>query len=217
MNINCYPLLKFIAKPLVKLLWIGQVTGLKNIPAKGPVIIAANHQSYFDPVCIGVVCPRQIHSFAAEVFYKKWWSRFILESMQQIKIERYGSDKKESAKEAIEQAIRYLQKGEICGIFPEGTRSRTGKIQKAFTGVAKLSLLSKAPIIPIGIIGTYEIMSPHESFPHFHKSKIKIGKPMHFHQFEKQKDDPRVLRKITDQVMTKIAELSGQKYLFNES
>ena len=215
MNINCYPLFRFITKPLVKWLWIGQINGLKNIPAKGPAIIAANHQSYFDPICLSIICPRQIHYFAAEIFYKKWWMRTIVESMQQIKIERYGSDRKESAKEAIQQAVNYLQKNEMCGIFPEGARSRTGKIQRAFTGVAKLSLLSGSPIIPVGIIGTYEIMSPHENFPHLHKSKINIGEPMHFHQFKNKKDDPRILRKITNQVMLKIAELSEQEYLFN--
>lgn len=217
MNINFYPFFRFATKPFVKWLWIDQVDGLKNIPTKGPLIIVANHQSYFDFICLSTICPRQIHYFAAEVFYKKWWWRLIVQSTQQIKIERYGPNKKESGKEAIRQAVHYLQEGKVCGLFPEGTRSRTGKMQKAFTGAAKLSLLSKAPIIPIGIIGTYEIMSPHENFPHLHKSKIKIGKPMRFPQFENQKNDPLVLRKITNQVMQKIAELSEQEYLFNES
>lgn len=207
--------LKTFIFPIIKLLWIEKVEGINNIPRSGGVIIASNHESYFDFICLSAVSPRPIRFLTAEVFYKKWWWRLIVTLTKQIKIDRYSKDKKESAKRAVRQAVRILKKGEVFGIFPEGTRSPNGKLQKAFEGVARIILMAKVPVIPVGMIGTYEIMSRYEKKPRFKKCRVKIGKALDFGERYGQQKNKEILRHITNQVMNAIAGLTDEKYGFS--
>jgi 1-acyl-sn-glycerol-3-phosphate acyltransferase len=211
-----YYLLKFLLLPIFKLFWIGEVEGLENIPKKekGGFIFASNHQSFFDFLVLVGVSPRRIYFLTGEVFFEKWpWWSWLVNLTGQIKIVRYGDEKerKESAIKAKKRAIELLLQGKVIGIYPEGTRSRTGKLQKARgVGVAYLALAAKVPIVPVGMIGTYQIMSPYDHIPKIKKCKIRIGEPLNFSKYYSQENDRKVLKKINKEVMTQIGELIGK-------
>jgi len=207
--------LKIFVFPIIRLIWVGRVDGINNIPKKGGIIIASNHKSYFDFICFNAIAPRGVHYLTAAIFFKKKWWRPIVTLTNQIKVERYGPHRKESARQAFTRVVSMLKQGEAIGIYPEGTRSHDGKLHKAFTGVARMALIARVPVIPVGMIGTYEIMSRYEKRPHLKKCQIKIGKPMSFDQYYGQQSNPKVLENITDQIMLAIARLAGEKYRFS--
>ncbi len=207
-----YPIVKRIIFPTVSL-WIKEINGISNIPKQGPFIIAANHASYLDHYIMGcLIIPRlnkKLHFLAKKEhfdnFLKKAWHT-------------YGGaipvDREKGGKQALEKAVKALNEGEIIGIHPEGTRSLTGNLQKAKTGVARLALLAKVPVIPVGLIGTFEIMPKGKYIPKLKRATVNIGKPIHFPKYYNKKINKRMLREATTKIMKEIARLSKQKYNF---
>lgn len=204
-----YSLIKKLFGPLVRQLWIEEIEGIENIPADGPVIIASNHESYFDFICFTAASPRKIHYLAAEKFFDKAVWKQLMRLTGQIKVDRKHPDKVR----VFQQVFSALKQNRMIGIFPEGTRSPDGKLLKAFTGVAKIALPAKVPVIPIGMIGTYEIMSRHDKRPKLKKAKIKIGKPLHFHEYHDIEHQEHHFREATDKIMLEIAKLAGEEYV----
>lgn len=210
-----YSLIKSIFSPLVKKIWIEGVEGLENMPRDGPVIIAANHESYFDFISLIAVSPRKIHYLAAEKFFSHPLWKPLMHLTSQIKVDRKNPDK------TVVHKLVYsaLKKGKAIGIFPEGTRNRIndGKLQKAFVGVGRYAITTETPILPVGIIGTYDILAPHEKFPRFKRIiRIKIGELMSFQEYYNIEYDQNHFREVTNKVMLKIAELCGKKYPYLE-
>ncbi len=205
-----YSIIKKTLGSLVNRVWIDKVEGLENIPKEGPVIIASNHQSYFDFICFTATSPRKVHYLAAEKFYKSRVWRPVMNLTGQIKVDREAHNKSET----IGKVYSALRQGRMIGIFPEGTRSADGEIQKPFTGVAKFALNAKVPVIPVGIVGTYDIMSRHDKRPKFRgaKAKIKIGKPIYFSEYENKELTNDDYRKVTDKIMSEVASLAEKKY-----
>jgi len=155
---------------LVKLIWVKEVKGIEYIPKKGRLIIAANHSSYLDFICLIAVLNRPIYFLVAEKFYHNifWWP--LVRFTNQIKVERQAKDKLD----VIKMASQILKKERILGIFPEGTRSRDGKIHKAYSGVVKLARLNQSPIVPVGINRAFDLWPPQKKVPNF-KKKVKIN------------------------------------------
>ena len=203
-----YAVLRKIMAPFVRLFWIAEVEGLHNIPKDGAVIVASNHESYFDFLCFASISPRKIHYLAAEKFFESRLWKPLMKLTGQIRIDRKHPDKTK----VFQQVFSALNQGRMIGIFPEGTRSPDGKLLKAFTGVGRIALKSKTPIVPVGMIGTYEIMSRHDKYPKLKKAKIKIGEPLHFKEFHDIEHDHIHYKTVTDKVMLKIAELTGEEY-----
>lgn len=205
-----YPLLKKIFGPLIRKIWIEEIEGLENIPKQGPVIIASNHQSYFDFLCFIAISPRKVHYLAAEKFYESRIWRPVMNLTGQIKVERTVHNKSE----VYNKVYSALSQGRMIGIFPEGTRSSDGKIHKPFTGVARFALNVNVPVLPVGIIGTYNIMSRHDKRPKFRgaKAKIRIGKPMYFSEYTNIQPTDNDYKLVTDKIMDSIAGLAEKKY-----
>ncbi|MBI3027770.1 1-acyl-sn-glycerol-3-phosphate acyltransferase [Candidatus Woesearchaeota archaeon] len=207
-----YLIPKFTIIPIVKL-YVKRVNGLENLPKKSTCIIAANHSSYMDHMIIGAYIishlNRKFHFLAKKEhfdnFLKRWWHDYI----GAIPIDRQKGGKK-----ALKQAIRALKEGRIIAIHPEGTRSLTGQLQQGKTGVARLALASKVPVIPVGLIGTFEILPKGRYVPKFKKAVMNIGKPMNFSDYYNKKINKRMLRDVTDKIMNEIAKLCRQKYNF---
>lgn len=203
-----YSILTGLLGPIVRRLWIEKVEGLDNIPDEGPVIVASNHLSYFDFICFMAISPRPIHYLAAETFYRNLFWKPLIWLTSQIYVDRT----KQYQKSTYDAALSLLEGGQVLGIFPEGTRSSDGKLQKAFPGVAYLAIGARAPIVPVGMIGTYEIMSRHERLPRLKKCQIRIGRPIHPNFFPQIGQDKSIYHRLTDHVMQEIAALTGQDY-----
>ena len=217
MKIRSFPLPigKYIVPPIIKL-WIKDIRGIENIPKQGPFILAPNHCSYIEHLMIGsILVPylnRKLHFIAKKEHFESitqstWhslWKKYIT----YIPIDRSRGEK------AIEAALSYAKKGAIIIIYPEGTRSLTGKLQKGKTGVARLALWSKAPVIPLGIKGTFEILPKGKKIPRLKKASFSFGKPMYFNRYYGKRFTQKMLRGVTSHIMKEIARLSGQEYNF---
>ncbi len=195
-------------RPIIRFLWVGSVTGLENIPPSGGLIVASNHESFMDFLCFMAVCPRDVHYLAAEKFFNCRWSRWLMRLAGQIKVDRHAPH----PGEAFKQAVSALRQGRVVGIFPEGTRSPDGRLLRAHVGVARLAHRSRVPVLPVGMSGTFEILPRHRRLPTLERCSIRIGVPMVFPEFAEKRLGEDRYRLITDQVMLKIASLTGEVY-----
>jgi 1-acyl-sn-glycerol-3-phosphate acyltransferase len=210
-----YPIAKRLLFPIMRL-WVKKEYGLENIPKDKPFIFAANHASYLDdfsvaPFIAGYL-DKKVHMYCNDRFYKNKLFAAFLNWAECIPISAEDG-KKEKNKKALELALRFLKKKDIVGIFPEGGRSHDGKLKEAKTGVAKLALLSKSPILPVGIIGSYNVLPKGAFFPKFKRYTVKIGKPIYLDKYFGKEDDKKTLKEITTQVMKNIARLTGEEYI----
>jgi len=195
-----YKLLQFVVAPLIRFLWVGRVNNINKIPKSGPVILAANHKSYLDFFILASVLRRRVYFLAGEVFFKSNLWKPLMLLTGQIKVDRGNKDK--SAVHS--QVENILGSNNILGIFPEGTRSRDGKLHKGYNGAVKFAYKYNVSIVPIGIIGAFKVWPPHKKKPNFRKIDINIG-------------DSIIVRNDnfdleTAELMKKIGGLANEKY-----
>ena len=199
-----------VARPIRSVLWDITVDGLHRLPPTGPAILAPNHISFLDSAFLMMVLPRRISFVGKAEYMDSWKTKFVFPAMGMIPIDRGGGDKSQAA---LDTAERVLRRGELFGIFPEGTRSRDGYLYKGRTGAARLALKVGCPIFPVGVIGTREIQPPDAKLPKVRKEcTIRVGRPIKVGRYLDRADDHRVLRQITDELMFEIRELTGQEY-----
>ncbi len=203
-----FPLAKITIIPLLRL-FIREVKGIKNVPKKGPFIIAANHDSFLDPLLIEAtfipILDRKIYFLA-----KKAGIWYLFGS--RIAIDWAGCIPVAKDENPLDRAIRALGDGKIIGIFPEGTRSPNGKLIKAHTGVARMALEGYA-VLPVGIKGTYELWPGGKWFPRLRReARLIIGKPMKFKKMPANKLNKKILTKVTTKIMKTIGNLINEEY-----
>jgi 1-acyl-sn-glycerol-3-phosphate acyltransferase len=213
-GITYFVLRKFIGF-FVRIFLIKRVNGIERIPTHGSIILAFNHQSFFDFICFAAIVPRNVHFLAAEKFFDHKLWKILMIFTGQIKVARKLHDKS-SVYESIE---RHVKKGTLIGIFPEGTRSPDRVVMlKAFTGVAQFALKHHIPIVPVGIQGTFDILSKFDTYPKIRKIvTIYIGDPLHFANHFDKHTNHNVCTYVTENVMREIATLSGKVYKHYES
>jgi 1-acyl-sn-glycerol-3-phosphate acyltransferase len=208
-----YWFMKGVLKPLLKALYNIRVEGLENVPKKGPAIIAANHVSFLDSFFIPLVIKRRKVTYLAKAdYFKSWKTKWFFHGVGQISCEREGGSK---SQQSLEIALDVLKEGKLLGIYPEGTRSPDGKLYKGRTGVARLALTAGVPVIPVGLIGTDEVMPKSAKMPRLTGRigvKVRIGRPIDFSRFAGRERDRFALRSVTDEIMFEVMELSGQEY-----
>ena len=208
-----YQLSRVVAGPILHAFGRPRATGLENIPASGPALLASNHLSIIDSVYLPlmlsrpVVFPAKAEYFTAKGPVGRLWAAY-LRSTNQLAMNR---DDTRSATATLEAAAEILRAGELFGFYPEGTRSPDGRLYRGRSGLGWLVLNTGAPVIPIAMSGTRRMMPPGK-LPRPAKIEIKIGKPMEFGHLA---GDPpgRARRIIADEVMHAIADLSGQVYV----
>lgn len=207
-----YFFIKLTLGTIVRLIWVKKVEGIKNIPKDGPLIIAFNHQSYFDFLCFISISPRKIHFLSAEKFFSHIFWGPLVKLTSQIKVDRLSNNKSELHKLVYE----HLAHNKVIGIFPEGTRSpHENEMLLAFTGVAEFAIRGDVPVLPVGIKGTYEVMAKHNKVPKFKKVvTIHVGEQMHFNEYHHSKLDKKTFRVVTNKIMFEIAKLSGRNYSY---
>ena len=191
-------------------LWRFELQGFERLPETGPAILCANHVSFLDSAFLIIQAPRNISFVGKSEYLDSWKTRRLFPALGMIPIDREGGEK---AQTALIAAEKVLQRGELFGIFPEGTRSRDGMLYKGKTGAARLAMKLDCPIFPVGIIGTREIQPPDAKLPRVGgRVKITIGKPILPARYSHRSDDHLVLREMTDEVMFEIQSMTGQQY-----
>lgn len=207
---SLYAVARAVVRPVLLGLWRVTVEGLDNVPAEGGAIIAPNHTAAIDSFFVPAVLRRRIIYVGKSEYLDDWKTRRLFPALGMIPIDRSGGD---ASQRALNTAKRVIERGDLFGIYPEGTRSRTGRLHKGHTGMARLALETGAPIVPVGIIGTREIQPPEVSMPKpFKPITIRFGTPVDPTRYHARSDDRLVLRQLTDEVMYEIRELSGQEY-----
>ncbi|RZT27331.1 MULTISPECIES: lysophospholipid acyltransferase family protein [Kribbella] len=204
-----------VVGPPVRRIFRPNVVGAENIPETGAAIIASNHLSYSDWIFMPLVLRRRVTFVAKSDYFtgagiKGRFQRGFFKGTGQVPIDRSGGSASEGAMRA---GMKVLERGELFGIYPEGTRSHDGRLYKGRTGVARLALEAKVPVIPCGVIGTDVVAPPGKIVASFASPTVKFGEPLDFSRYEGMESDRLILRAVTDEIMYKIMELSGQEYL----
>ncbi|MEY3566146.1 MAG: hypothetical protein RLZ19_160 [Actinomycetota bacterium] len=196
--------------PIARRLWNIEVSGLDRLPTEGPAILCPNHISFLDSAFLMLVAPRNISFVGKAEYMDSWKTKFLFPLMGMIPIDRSGGDKSQGA---LDVACRVLDRGELFGIFPEGTRSRDGYLYKGRTGAARLATSIGCPIFPVGIVGTDSIQPPDAKAPRLTgRCSITIGRPVKPERYSSQGEPHRVWRSMMDEVMFEIREMTGQQY-----
>lgn len=201
--------------PPVRRVFRPRVEGAEHIPVTGPAIIASNHLSYADWIFMPLVVNRRVTFVAKSDYFvggglKGRFQRGFFKGTGQVPIDRTGGSASDGA---LKAGLKVLQRGELFGIYPEGTRSHDGKLYKGRTGVARLALEAKVPVIPCGVIGTDVVAPPGKVVASLASPTIKFGEPLDFSRYDGMEGDRLILRAVTDEIMYKIMELSGQEYV----
>ncbi|MCX2924834.1 lysophospholipid acyltransferase family protein [Streptomyces sp. NEAU-W12] len=211
-----YYLLKYVLLgPLLRLVFQPRIEGLEHVPSSGAGIVAGNHLSFSDHFLMPAILKRRITFLAKAEYFtgpgiKGRLTAFFFHSAGQIPVDRSG---KEAGQAAIREGLGVLGKGELLGIYPEGTRSHDGRLYKGKVGVAKMALTAGVPVVPCAMIGTFEAQPPGKVVPRIHPVVIRFGEPLDFSRYEGMEDERAVLRAITDEIMYAILKLSGQEYV----
>jgi 1-acyl-sn-glycerol-3-phosphate acyltransferase len=199
-----------VVGPIAKRLWKFDLQGFDRLPDEGPAILCPNHVSFLDSAFLMLHVPRNISFVGKAEYMDSWKTKHLFPMMGMIPIDRGGGDKSQAALDTAEAVLR---RGELFGIFPEGTRSRDGILHKGRTGAARLALKIGCPIYPVGMLGTREIQPPDAKVPKLGGlCTIKIGRPINVERYRHRGDDHMVLRQITDELMFEIRDLTGQDY-----
>ena len=211
-----YWVVKAILGPVLAVLWQPRAEGVENVPRRGPAIMVSNHLSFSDHFFGPLPLPRKITFLAKAEYFtgtgvKGFVSRAFFTGVGQIPIDRSGGKASEAA---LRTGLRVLKRGDLLGIYPEGTRSPDGKLYRGRTGVARLALEAKAPVVPMAMINLEKIMPPGRTIPKLGvRPKVVFGEPLDFSRYYGMEKDQRVLRAITDEIMYALMELSGQEYV----
>ena len=212
MNNLPYGILRAFLTPFLMILFRPKVKGLRHVPASGPLIIASNHLSFSDSIFMPLVVPRKVTFLAKSEYFTSPGTKGLLKKLTfialgQVPVDRSGGRRSEAA---LITGLKVLAEGKCLGIYPEGTRSPDGRLYKGRTGIARLAIESGAPIIPVAMFNTEKIQPTGTVVPKVMRVKMIFGEPMYF---EGDSTDLQYLRVVTDQIMSRIQEMSGQEYV----
>ncbi|GAA1793575.1 lysophospholipid acyltransferase family protein [Leucobacter iarius] len=201
--------------PLLKTIYRPWVEGAENIPSSGPVIIVGNHLSVIDSFIMPIMVDRRVYFLAKSDYFtgtglKGWFVRGFMLSVGQLPIDRSGGKASEAS---LNTGLGVLDRGDVLGIYPEGTRSPDARLYRGRTGVARLVLESGAVVVPAIMVDTEKAMPIGAKLPRIRRIGTVIGKPLDFSRFAGMSADRFVLRSVTDEIMLEIQKLSGQEYV----
>lgn len=211
-----YWLMKYaLLGPLLRVAFRPRVEGAGNLPRDGGALVASNHLAVLDSFVLPLMVPRRM-AFPAKVEYftqpgvvgalKRWF----FTGMGQVPIDRGNA---RAARAALDTGVRVMNEGRLFGIYPEGTRSPDGRLYKGRTGVAKMALEARVPVVPVAMVGTDRANPVGSRFWRPHRIGIRIGTPIDFSRYFDVADDRQVERAMTDEIMYAIMDLSDQEYV----
>ncbi len=212
-----YGAMKFSIGGSLRLAFRPWVEGIENVPAEGAAILASNHLSFSDSFFLPAVLDRKVTFIAKAEYFtspgvKGKLTAAFFKGVGQLPVDRSGA--RGAGEAAIKSGIEVLERGELFGIYPEGTRSPDGRLYRGKPGgLARVALATGAPVIPVAMIDTEKVQPPGKVLPKMVRPGIRIGKPLDFSRYQGMENDRYILRSITDEVMYEIMKLSGQEYV----
>lgn len=207
-----YALSRAVALVLFRVLWRPVLVGRENIPLTGPIILASNHLSFIDSIVIPLAVPRKVVFLAKAEYWEgrspaAWPRRLFFAAFDAVPVNR---DQQRDAQASLDLARGVLERGDAFGIYPEGTRSRDGRLYRGRTGVGWLSLAADAPVVPVGVVGTERVQPIGAKLPRIHRVRVSFGEPVQPKDYA-HLPPGRARREITDEVMDRIAAMTGQE------
>ena len=207
-----YQALKSFLIPILTVLFRPKVTGLRNVPQSGPVIVASNHLSFSDSIFMPLVVPRKVTFLAKSEYFtspgiKGFIKKITFIALGQVPVDRSGGRRSEAA---LLTGLELLAEGACIGVYPEGTRSPDGKLYKGRTGIERLAIESGAAVVPVAMFNTAEIQPTGQVVPKVQRVEMIFGEPLYY---KGDTSDLKLLREITDEIMEKIQEISNQEYV----
>ncbi|BBE22722.1 1-acyl-sn-glycerol-3-phosphate acyltransferase [Arthrobacter sp. MN05-02] len=215
-----YDLTRSTTRGLISTLCRPTVEGLGNVPKDGPFIVAPNHLSFLDSVLVQALMPRPVAFFAKAEYFtgsgvKGVLMKSFFEGVGSIPVER---GQQAASVQALRTLLDLLEQGDGVGIYPEGTRSRDGRLYRGRTGVGWLALTTGAPVVPVGLLGTDALQPAGKKGVRPQHFTLRIGEPLVFAKTGPGHPLP-ARRSATDTIMDSIAALTGQERVahYNQS
>ncbi|MBO2457306.1 1-acyl-sn-glycerol-3-phosphate acyltransferase [Actinomadura sp. LCR2-06] len=211
-----YPLMKFVVLgPAMRVAFLPRVSGLRNVPRTGPVILAANHLAFIDSFVLPLIVPRRVHFLGKHEYFtgagvKGRATATFFRGVGAIAVDRSGG---RAALDALDTCASVLERGDVFAIHPEGTRSPDGRLYRGRTGVARLAMRTGAPVVPVAIKGTDKVQPRGRAVPKPGRIEVRLGAPMRFAGRDEGMPRGKVARVVTDEIMEAIQALSGQEYV----
>ena len=210
-----YFLLKtFVLGPILNILFRPWVRGGENVPKSGGAILASNHLSFVDSIFLPLKVRRQVTFLAKSDYFtgkgvKGALVRWFFKATGQLPIDRSGG---KASEDSLNTGLGVLERGLLLGIYPEGTRSPDAFLYRGRTGIARMVLEAKVPVVPVAMIDTEKVQPIGQKYPRIHRVGVVIGEPLDFSRFAGMEGERAVLRAVTDQIVYNIMQLSGQRY-----
>lgn len=195
-------------RALYKFYFGWRVYNAERVPLSGPVILASNHASFLDPPLVGAGIKRGINYLARESLFRFPVLGWILHRWQAVPVDREGGGAK-----GLKAILDRLLDGGAIILFPEGTRTRNGRMQPARSGIGLTVIKSAAPVVPVRVFGTYEAFGRHLRFPRPRRVIVKYGKPLPFEQLRNEaRTCPKqrlkeIYQEVADEIMRQISKL----------
>ncbi|MEO3939100.1 lysophospholipid acyltransferase family protein [Dermatophilaceae bacterium Soc4.6] len=206
---------RIILGPILRVLFRPWVEGAEHVPESGAAIFASNHLSFSDSFFLPLNVSRRMTFLAKSDYFtgsglKGRLTAGFFRGVGQVPVDRSGGSASEAA---LRSGLKVLRRGDLLGIYPEGTRSPDGRLYRGRTGIARMALESGAPVLPVAMIGTDKAQPTGKMVPKIMRIGIRIGAPLDFSRYEGMENDRFVLRSITDEIMYELMLLSGQEYV----
>ena len=204
----------FVLGPLLRVLFRPWVRGIENIPGSGAAILASNHLSFSDSIFLPLMSRRPVVFLAKSEYFtgkglKGALTRWFFKATGQLPIDRSGGKASEAS---LNTGLGVLGQGQVLGIYPEGTRSPDGRLYRGRTGIARMVLEAKVPVVPVAMIDTEKVQPIGSKYPKIRRVGVVIGEPMDFTRFAGMEGERAVLRAVTDLIVYNIMQLSNQEY-----
>jgi 1-acyl-sn-glycerol-3-phosphate acyltransferase len=210
-----YWLMKYVViGPIVKAIFRPWIIGRRNIPQNGAAILASNHLSFVDSVFLPLMIDRPVAFLAKSDYFtgkgiKGWATRVFFKGTGMIPIDRSGGKASEAS---LNTGLQVLGRGDLLGIYPEGTRSPDGRLYRGRTGIARMALEARVPVVPVVMVDTDTMMPIGHKIPRIARVGVVIGEPLDFSRFQGMEGDRYILRSVTDEIMVALHRIGSQEY-----